>query len=153
MKWIAKDGKLFSTRLRAEIYNFKLDPNNAILTKEADSNIKPKKERKIRVIKEKKRKKADPLKDKYFFYLNRSNGKNFEFDFTREEFTALLALPCYYCGGKTTGLDRVDNSKGYTWLNVEPCCYHCNMMKFTTSYEQFISRIHKIAQNHPLSQE
>lgn len=161
MKWIAKDGKLFASRLKADLHEIKLglrEPKNVkeriiknlpnIVIEEITP--KPKRVKKTKASKSKVAKQADPMKDKYYVYLDRSNKKGFEFDFTREEFEAILGLPCYYCGGKTTGLDRVNNSRGYTWENVEPCCFHCNVMKFTCSQDDFLKRVHRIALLHPI---
>lgn len=59
-----------------------------------------------------------------------------EFFLSLEEFFVLIEQPCYYCdnflGKKTTtlsGLDRIDNSKGYTIDNVIPCCGVCNRIR------------------------
>lgn len=38
---------------------------------------------------------------------------------------------------KTNGIDRVDNSLGYTSLNVVACCAICNMAKNDNSSEEF----------------
>lgn len=47
-----------------------------------------------------------------------------------DSYLALIAQPCYYCGGKlnetAAGLDRIDNSIGYELNNVLPCCDICN---------------------------
>jgi hypothetical protein len=137
MKWIANDGKLFSCRHKAKAYEDKL------ALKEKTIKIKP-----VKPIKQPKIKVVNPLKDRYYVYLLRSQDRNFEFDFTREEFYALISLPCYYCGSKSTGLDRLDSKKGYTWANIEPACYLCNVMKFTMTYSDFIDRVHKIASIH-----
>ncbi len=53
-------------------------------------------------------------------------------DIAREEAYVLFDQPCYYCGKKATeampnGLDRKDNSGGYTKANVLTCCTSCNM--------------------------
>lgn len=54
---------------------------------------------------------------------------------TFEEYQRAIIPNCYYCGGffgKTTtggGLDRVENSKGYTVDNVVSCCHFCNRIK------------------------
>lgn len=41
--------------------------------------------------------------------------------------------PCFYCSGDPpetgAGLDRIDNSKGYTFDNVIPCCTNCNYLR------------------------
>ena len=48
----------------------------------------------------------------------------------KELFAKLISMPCTYCGGplptSSAGLDRLDNSKGYTPENVTPCCAICN---------------------------
>lgn len=52
---------------------------------------------------------------------------------------------CSYCGIKEKlGIDRVDNSVGYTKENSVPCCKLCNFMKKAMSRNDFLSRIKKI---------
>ncbi len=46
------------------------------------------------------------------------------------------------------GLDRVDNSLKHDIKNVVPCCGECNLMKSDHSYDEFITKIHKIAGRH-----
>lgn len=54
---------------------------------------------------------------------------------SKEDYTNLISSPCYYCGKITLGveqgggLDRLDNSKGYTLDNVVACCSECNCMR------------------------
>lgn len=57
---------------------------------------------------------------------------------TLEQFADLAAKPCIYCGRppsnkrygfKYSGLDRLDNTKGYHPKNVVPCCSRCNSVK------------------------
>ena len=62
--------------------------------------------------------------------------RKYAFDLTREEFAELISKPCVYCGAKPryvkqrtyrsglkiTGIDRIDNSKGYTVENCVSCC-------------------------------
>jgi len=52
---------------------------------------------------------------------------------TFTEYTNLLMQGCYYCskslygdGQSGSGLDRIDNKKGYLRGNVLPCCKDCN---------------------------
>jgi hypothetical protein len=90
-----------------------------------------------------------------------------EFSLSRDEFAALLLGDCTYCGispssvvrarGKFqkdfyyNGIDRVDNSLGYTVDNCVSCCGICNLMKRTMSVDDFIKHIHKVAEfNNPL---
>lgn len=55
-----------------------------------------------------------------------------------EEFKIIAAKPCVYCGlppsnkshgYRYSGLDRLDNTKGYRLSNVVPCCKRCNSVK------------------------
>ena len=57
-----------------------------------------------------------------------------DMDLTLEDLTSIQKLgECFYCSGKLPvsghGLDRLDNSKGYTKDNVAPCCKYCNQKK------------------------
>ena len=44
-------------------------------------------------------------------------------------------MPCHYCNyqlgqqSNSSGLDRLDSSKGYIKDNVVSCCYKCNRIK------------------------
>ena len=39
---------------------------------------------------------------------------------------------CFYCGdNERLGVDRIDNKKGHTKINVIPCCYDCNVARNT----------------------
>lgn len=59
--------------------------------------------------------------------------KQLTWDITKEQFAALRAHTCHYCGQNLptqgTGLDRKDNSRGYTLANVLPCCKDCNRIR------------------------
>lgn len=83
-----------------------------------------------------------------------------EFSLSREEFEALIFLPCKYCGinsgnitkcGKETlhhnGIDRIDSSIGYVKENCVACCKRCNQAKTDSKLEDFITWIKKIALN------
>lgn len=55
---------------------------------------------------------------------------------TLEEYSKLIIMPCYYCGGqlcepvkRATGLDRLDSNKSYEINNVVSCGYMCNSIK------------------------
>lgn len=75
------------------------------------------------------------------------------------QFKELINSPCAYCGmppsnikrspclnGSYTysGIDRIDNDKGYTTDNVAPCCIICNKGKMTKSLSEFIEWIKTI---------
>ena len=94
-------------------------------------------------------------------YKSSAKIRSLEFSLAMEEFRLLVDAPCKYCGGgpkphkgygrlKTdpylcNGLDRVDNTKGYTVLNCVPCCTICNLMKRGMSAENFIAHVESIA--------
>lgn len=82
------------------------------------------------------------------------------FDLTIEQFHDIAQQNCYYCGIKPTqvvdlkrngygtytynGIDRRDNTKGYTIDNVVAACGMCNVMKRHYTEEQFIQHIRLI---------
>lgn len=61
----------------------------------------------------------------------RYHGK--EWTITLEQYSILRSKACYYCAGNlpdtSRGLDRIDNSKGYSLDNVLPCCGFCNSVR------------------------
>jgi hypothetical protein len=87
--------------------------------------------------------------------------RNIYWDLTFEQWSNLVQQKCHVCGadpvlreGKVhmiigtrvpiNGLDRIDNSLGYTLSNVRPCCSTCNYMKHKLSDEKFMQHIEKI---------
>lgn len=69
------------------------------------------------------------------FSLAKSGAKyrGLSWEITLEEFKSLRERPCFYCEGAlpeaAPGLDRRDNSKGYSPENVVPCCRDCNRIR------------------------
>ena len=95
----------------------------------------------------------------YKNYINRAKQLNKMFSIPEDMFKTLTQSECFYCGVKPNqqakangkyneyvhnGLDRVDNSLGYTPDNVVPCCGNCNMMKRSSHINDFITKIFKI---------
>jgi 5-methylcytosine-specific restriction endonuclease McrA len=94
-------------------------------------------------------------------YITSSRKRNLKFSLSKEYFTMLTQMNCAYCGSKPSngrtvyekkdpylfsGIDRVDNSKGYVVGNVVACCKTCNIAKASMTLEQFvewIKRVHK----------
>ena len=100
----------------------------------------------------------------YAQYKSKQNqGKKHKFFLSKKEFEHLTSANCHYCGTPPTrkflpphlyngayicnGVDRIDNTKDYTLDNCVPCCWPCNKLKLNHRYNEFISRIIKIA-NH-----
>ena len=66
----------------------------------------------------------------------RSTGVK-EFTITMEEYCEFIKQPCYYCNcdistSSGSGMDRIENSKGYLLDNVVPCCRNCNRIRGDT---------------------
>jgi hypothetical protein len=83
-------------------------------------------------------------------YRAQARKRSLEFSILQEEFKILTKQQCHYCGCPPSqehcagfgayvynGLDRVDNSGGYTIKNCVPCCNRCNRAKGTASLAEF----------------
>jgi hypothetical protein len=72
--------------------------------------------------------------------------RNKSWQLTDAQAAWLSKQPCFYCG-KTpsqlrkrhiySGIDRIDNTKGYQIDNVVPCCRDCNFAKKAMTFDQF----------------
>ncbi len=90
----------------------------------------------------------------YWKYKYQATKRGLEWSLPDDEFKALTSANCHYCGeppmncyqGITyNGIDRKDNSQGYTITNTVSCCNPCNRMKGVMLYEDFIAAIFKIS--------
>lgn len=81
----------------------------------------------------------------YNSYKTKAKARNYEFLLDMEQFNTIINMNCHYCnampkismGYRHNGIDRVDNTKGYTSVNVVPCCKWCNQAKSTMTLEEF----------------
>jgi hypothetical protein len=78
----------------------------------------------------------------------RSSGAK-EFSLTFDEYFDIISRPCRYCNsdisqGAGSGLDRIDNDKGYILGNVSPCCADCNRRRAKTMDADEFERQSKI---------
>ena len=97
-------------------------------------------------------------------YKNSAVRRGLPFLLSDTEFTALVSLPCHYCGSQPTihnchplrpingrvavnGLDRKNPNLGYTVGNVVPCCKTCNRAKMVMSYSEFVAWIQMAARH------
>jgi hypothetical protein len=93
----------------------------------------------------------------YRDYRTGASERGYSFDLTEQQFYTLIKNDCYYCGAAPqrgsqykllrNGIDRVDNTQGYTLENSRPCCFACNWMKHKMSEQQCIDHVLQIA-NH-----
>lgn len=67
-------------------------------------------------------------------------------EITREQYGQLLQKPCFVqgCVDVVTGVDRQDNSAGYTTLNVRPACGVHNEMKMDRTDAQFYAKCKEV---------
>ena len=94
------------------------------------------------------------LNGRYYTLLTSSRNRGLVVELTREQWETIASRNCTFCGSEPfqrpsgTGIDRVDSSIGYTVENSMPCCYECNIMKGSTTLEEFIARIKMINNNY-----
>lgn len=99
-------------------------------------------------------------------YRQNARKRNLEFLLTKEECSKLFSSPCGYCKSAPknsiamhkaiscaprrfiyNGIDRVDNSKGYTIENSVSCCGNCNLMKREMSISEWMAHMKLILDN------
>lgn len=91
-------------------------------------------------------------KGKFKTYKDGARSRKLPFDLTFDDFCFYWQKPCYYCNSEivTIGIDRVDNSKGYSINNCVPCCAQCNIAKSTMSTNEYIDLCVKVAITHKI---
>lgn len=95
-------------------------------------------------------------------YKANARNRGLSWDLTEEQFRSITQSPCHYTGEKPStvkrtrcdeyvhnGIDRVDNSKGYTLENCVPCCSVINQMKADLSLERFTELCNKVSERYP----
>ena len=92
------------------------------------------------------------LAEKYIKYKNGATKRNYEFNLSRTEFDSFYQKRCYYCGDVISiiGIDRFDNTKGYSIENCVPCCTICNWMKLNKTESFFIAKCNQIIDNYKI---
>lgn len=100
-----------------------------------------------------------PMSDYYSSYKRNSQNRKIEWDISPHLFLLLTSQNCIYCGQKpsrkvrdkygdrelyVSGLDRVDNRRGYLPDNVVPCCKICNYAKKAYSLPEFLEWVSNV---------
>lgn len=75
------------------------------------------------------------LKIHYKHYINGSLKRGYgDFQLDFDQFSELVQSPCHYCTlikeNEVNGIDRINNSLGYTKENCVSACWKCNRMKY-----------------------
>jgi hypothetical protein len=88
----------------------------------------------------------------YASYRSRAEKKELEFAITNDNYKSIILQDCYLCGKKSTetntnGIDRVDNTIGYTVDNCKACCKECNHMKNNFGLEELLCKFERIQDN------
>ena len=89
----------------------------------------------------------------YGAYKRNAKSRSYGFYLSKDQFKSITKQLCHYCGREPeniqkatarnngdyiyNGIDRVDNSKGYSVFNCVACCSHCNYAKKDLSYDDF----------------
>ena len=100
-----------------------------------------------------------PIREYFRNYRASARTRKLDFVLTYEQFQELVTKNCYYCGDNPNllmesrfdkkllnGIDRMDNSLGYSLANCVPCCRVCNKIKSAMGHDSFIEHAHKISQ-------
>lgn len=95
-------------------------------------------------------------------YRTSARSRGLAFTLTRDELRRLLGQDCAYCGAppderpthrnlsgsfQWNGIDRVDNTQGYTNGNCVSCCKQCNFAKRDLSRADFFAWIQRAHQH------
>lgn len=109
-----------------------------------------------------RRKEKSFYKRMFHIYKRGAKNREHQFSLTLNDFINLVKQNCFYCDTTpkenatytylinehteyVNGIDRKDNSLGYTLSNTVSCCKICNSMKMKLDYKTFIERCKLIA--------
>ncbi len=83
----------------------------------------------------------------FTMYRCDAERRGIKFEVTIEQFGSFWQKPCEYCGDSiaTIGVDRIDNTLGYSVPNMAACCTVCNKMKLDQTLDGFIAQCRRIA--------
>lgn len=84
---------------------------------------------------------------RFYKYKQSAIKRGYAFYLTYKYAVVLFMQPCFYCGATANplnGIDRVDNTQGYSESNCVPCCKVCNRAKSNMSTDRFESWLKQI---------
>mgnify|MGYP001139949712 CR=1 FL=1 len=101
-----------------------------------------------------------PYKSLYGNYKRHANRRGYTFELGIDQFINIVQSNCNYCGEEPNqwykkegsrkgifynGIDRQDNTLGYTLENAKPCCKFCNLAKKTFPAEELVAWLNRVA--------
>jgi hypothetical protein len=91
------------------------------------------------------------LETHFKMFINESSKRGYNVELNFEDYKELITKSCYYCNhyveSEAIGIDRINNSLGYTKENCVPCCEICNRIKSFYHPVFFINKIKIICNN------
>jgi len=106
------------------------------------------------------------INELFGIYRRNAKKRNLSFELTEADFFWLISQNCFYCGDKPkllpekkgkghryygefyyNGIDRLNNSEGYTVGNTVACCSMCNRAKNNEPLEDFLSWVNRLKKN------
>jgi len=95
-------------------------------------------------------------------YKHHAKKRNLCWELSEEQFRKLTSSPCWYTGRMPSnlqkasagseymynGIDRIDNSIGYTKENCVPCCAEINYAKRGLSLNDFLTLVGEVKAQH-----
>lgn len=145
--------KFYSPSKYGSKWLFECDCGNTIVRYASD--VKKKHKHSCGCVSKNPGKKDSGFRRLFNDYSSSAKLRNYSFSLNKKEFRTLIERNCYYCDvppypryKKQTahailanGIDRKDNSKGYSKSNCVPCCKICNRAKSSLSEEEFLNWI------------
>ena len=101
-------------------------------------------------------------------YRNNAKVRGYSWGLSDKQVFDLFSQPCAYCGAAPgnvfhsrhstgdfiySGIDRVDNNRGYEPDNVVPCCGTCNKAKHTMGEEELLESVARVYRHRELYKE
>lgn len=96
-------------------------------------------------------------------YIKSARDRSIEWAVDPEQFFSIVSSDCAYCGIRPdsyrkpnvqvnggfwySGIDRIDNSRGYVQGNIIACCWTCNRAKATMTIDEFASWMKRLVKN------
>jgi len=93
----------------------------------------------------------------YKEYITNAIKREYSMELQFNDFEKLVKQPCYYCDyskeNEVNGIDRVNNTKGYSKENCVTCCEICNKIKLMYHPLFFIEKCQIISKQLQVSDE